>query len=56
MQVSIDTAVLRCKVMKVHILDLETELNRRPCHQDASVCRFPQMGSRSSDVAAELLL
>ena len=33
MQVSIDTAVLRCKVMKVHILDLATELNRRSRHE-----------------------
>ena len=28
MRVSIDTATLRCEVMKVHILDLATELNR----------------------------
>jgi hypothetical protein len=33
MQVSIDTAVLRYEVMKVHILDLATELNRRSHHQ-----------------------
>jgi hypothetical protein len=33
MQVSIDTAVPRCEVMKVHILDLATELSRHSRHQ-----------------------
>ena len=36
MQVSIDTAVLRCEVMKVHILDIATELNRGSRYQDGT--------------------
>ena len=37
MQVSIDTAVLRCEVMKVYILALAIELNGRSRHQGGMV-------------------
>jgi hypothetical protein len=33
MQVSIDTAVLRCEVMKVHVVVLAIDFNRGSRHQ-----------------------